>query len=256
VSSVDDLLCVEHLCVGYGRGTTAVNDVSLTVATSSVVSLLGSNGAGKSTLLRAICGTLALHGGAIRSGAITLRGRRIDRMAAARVVQAGIRLVPEGRRIFAGMSVEENLMIGGLRGIGRAERRTRAKEIYDAFPVLGRKRTQRAVLLSGGEQQMLAIGRGLMGRPDLLLLDEPSLGLAPTMIAQMATVIERIAGRGTSILLVEQNASMALRLAQRVVVLRSGRMAFSGSTAQLASDEELHRMYFGSSAEPTGAVVR
>lgn len=254
MSSGDDLLCVEGLTVGYSRGTTAVSDVSLSVPDGSVVSLLGSNGAGKSTLLRAVTGTLALHGGGIRSGTVTLRGQRIDRLSAARVVEAGVRLVPEGRRILAKMSVEENLMIGGLRGVSRSGRRARVKEIYQTFPVLERKRQQRAVLLSGGEQQMLAIGRGLMGQPAVLLLDEPSLGLAPTMISQVASVIERIANRGTAILLVEQNASMALRLAQYVVVMRSGRVEYAGGAEQLASDDELHRMYFGGPGEHASAA--
>jgi branched-chain amino acid transport system ATP-binding protein len=245
MSATDELLRVDELSAGYGRGTTAVHGVSLGVPDGGVMSLLGSNGAGKTTLLRAICGTLAPHGGAVRSGTITFAGARIDRLSAARIVEAGIRLVPEGRRVFATMTVEENLLIGGLRGVGRRRRRERVEEMYEAFPVLRRKRHQRAVLLSGGEQQMLAIGRGLMGRPRLLLLDEPSLGLAPTMIARIATVIEDIAEGGTSVLLVEQNASMALRLAQQIVVMRTGAVAFSGTADELRSDDELRRVYFG-----------
>jgi branched-chain amino acid transport system ATP-binding protein len=258
------LLEVEHVTAGYGRGTTALEDVSVAVPDGRVVSVLGSNGAGKSTLLRAVCGTLPLHGGAVRSGRITFDGRRLDGRPAADAVAAGIRLVPEGRRIFAGMTVEENLLIGGLRGIGRGQRRARLREMYDLFPVLGQRRNGRAILLSGGEQQMLAIGRGLMGRPRLLVLDEPSLGLAPVIIDRVAALIGDIADAGTAILLVEQNASLALRLARDVVVLRAGHVAFAGSAAELAGDEELHRVYFGSAgsgngtpaAAPAGQVTR
>jgi ABC-type branched-subunit amino acid transport system ATPase component len=256
----DILLEVENVTAGYGRGTTALEDVSVAVPDGQVVSVLGSNGAGKSTLLRAICGTLPMHGGAVRSGLVTFDGRRLDGRPAADAVAAGIRLVPEGRRIFAGMTVEENLLIGGLRGTGRGQRRTRLREMYDLFPVLGQRRDRRAILLSGGEQQMLAIGRGLMGHPRLLLLDEPSLGLAPVIIDRVAALIGDIASAGTTILLVEQNASLALRLARDVVVLRAGGVAFNGSAAELAADEELHRVYFGSAAAPgpapAGTVTR
>jgi ABC-type branched-subunit amino acid transport system ATPase component len=241
----DILLAVEHMTAGYGKGTTALADVSLAVPDGQVVSVLGSNGAGKSTLLRAICGTLPLHGGAVRAGHVTFGGRRLDGRSAADIVAVGIRLVPEGRRIFSGMTVEENLLIGGLRGTRRRQRRARLREMYELFPVLGQRRGRRAVLLSGGEQQMLAIGRGLMGRPRLLLLDEPSLGLAPVVIDRVASLIGDIAAQGTTILLVEQNASMALRLARDVVVLRAGRVAFAGSAAELSADEELHQVYFG-----------
>jgi branched-chain amino acid transport system ATP-binding protein len=250
------------MTAGYGKGTTALADVSVAVPDGQVVSVLGSNGAGKSTLLRAICGTLPLHGGAMRAGRVTFDGRRLDGRPAADIVAAGIRLVPEGRRIFAGMTVEENLLIGGLRGIGPSQRRARLREMYELFPVLGQRRGRRAVLLSGGEQQMLAIGRSLMGRPRLLLLDEPSLGLAPVVIDKVAALISDIAATGTTILLVEQNASMALRLARDVVVLRAGSVAFAGSAAELSADEELHRVYFGSAgadghlAAPTGQVTR
>lgn len=248
---VSALLEVDALAAGYGRGTTALRDVSLHIPEQGVVSLLGSNGAGKTTLLRAISGTLPLHSGGIRNGSIRFRGERIDGESTSKLVRRGIRLVPEGRRILVGMSVEENLLIGGLRGLKRGERRARLMEIYEGFPVLSRKRGQRAVLLSGGEQQMLAIGRGLMSRPSLLMLDEPSLGLAPTMINQMADIIQAIAERGTAVLLVEQNASMALRLAHHVVVLRTGSTAFSGTPAELKTDDALHRVYFGGNAAET-----
>lgn len=242
----DILLAVEHVTAGYGRGTTALEDVSVIVPEGEVVSVLGSNGAGKSTLLRSICGTLPLHGGVMRAGQVTFDSHRLDSRGTFGAVAAGIRLVPEGRRIFAGMTVEENLLIGGLRGISRRQRRMRVREMYEVFPVLGQRRSQRAILLSGGEQQMLAIGRGLMGEPRLLLLDEPSLGLAPAVIDRVADLIGGIAVKGTTILLVEQNASMALRLARDVVVLRTGTVAFAGSAAELAADEDLHRVYFGS----------
>ncbi len=250
----ETLLMVQNVTITYGAGTTALDDVSLDVPDGQIVSVLGSNGAGKSTLLRAICGTLPLHGGSVRSGLVRFEGARIDRRSPADVVAAGIRLVPEGRRIFAGMTVEENLLIGGLRGIRRRQRRARLQEMYEVFPILGTRRHQRAILLSGGEQQMLAVGRGLMGRPRLLMLDEPSLGLAPTVINRVASLIETIAEQGTTILLIEQNAAMALRLARQVVVLRAGTVAFAGSSAELRADEELHRVYFGSSGSDTATV--
>jgi len=249
--STAPLLDLSAVSAGYGVGTLALSEVSLSVPTGGVVSLLGSNGAGKSTLLRAVCGTLGLVGGALRGGSIRFAGEPIQRWRPDRIVEAGIRLVPEGRRIFADMTVEENLLIGGLRGVNRRQRARRVKEMQEAFPVLGRKRHDRAVLLSGGEQQMLAIGRALMSGPRMLLLDEPSLGLAPTMIEQVSRIVRRIAEEGTSILLVEQNASMAMGLADAVVVLRTGRTAFVGTPGDLQEHDELRRAYFGSGETKT-----
>ena len=252
----EKLLRVEDVTIGYGRGTTALADVSLVVPEGEIVSVLGSNGAGKSTLLHGISGTLPVRGGTLRSGRIFFRGARIDGRSTAAIVSAGIRLVPEGRHTFPGMSVEENLLIGGLRGAGGSRRRrARLREMYDVFPILAKRRSQRAILLSGGEQQMLVIARGLMGNPRLLMLDEPSLGLAPTVIDQVAGLIERIATDGTTILLVEQNASVALRLARHVVVLRNGTVEFSGPTEQLRTQVNLHSVYFGSTGSQAGVLT-
>jgi ABC-type branched-subunit amino acid transport system ATPase component len=194
-----------------------------------------------------------MHGGSLRSGRIDFDGRSIDGRPTAAIVSAGIRLVPEGRHTFPGMTVEENLLIGSLRGVRGRARRVRLQEMYDLFPILGSRKSQRAVLLSGGEQQMLVIARGLMGGPQLLMLDEPSLGLAPTVIDQVAELIDRIAQSGTTILLAEQNASVALRLARSVMVLRHGTVAFAGATEELRARPDINSIYFGSTAS-TGDI--
>ncbi|MDN5930841.1 MAG: ABC transporter ATP-binding protein [Pseudonocardia sp.] len=243
------MLSARGLSVRYGRSVQALTDVSLEVPADGVLAVLGSNGAGKSTLLRAVSGTLGLHRGAVSGGEVHFDGTRIDRLDPALIVRAGVVAVPEGRQVFARMTVEENLRAGGL-GARSAESRTAARErIGRLFPVLGERATQRAGLLSGGEQQMLAIGRALMSDPKLLLLDEPSLGLAPQMVGRIAGIIREIHDEGTAVVLVEQNATMALQVADHAVVLEVGRVALSGPAAELAASDEVQHLYLGGHAE-------
>jgi branched-chain amino acid transport system ATP-binding protein len=243
------MLTVRGLSVRYGRSVSALSDVDLEVPADGVLAVLGGNGAGKSTLLRAVSGTLPLHRGAVSGGEIVFDGARIERLDPALIVRAGVVAVPEGRQVFARMTVEENLRAGGL-GARSAQARTEARErIQRLFPVLSERAGQRAGLLSGGEQQMLAIGRALMSNPKLLLLDEPSLGLAPQMVGRIAKVIRDIHDQGTAVVLVEQNATMALQVADHAVVLEVGRVALSGPAAELAASDDVQRLYLGGHAE-------
>ncbi len=245
--SVSGLLAVGDLAVRYGRAVRALRGISLSVPDGGIVAVLGNNGAGKSTLLRTISGTHRLHGAVVEHGSIEFAGAAITGWSPARVVSGGIVQVPEGRRIFGRLTVEENLRAGGLRNRARAER-TRARDrVYTLFPRLAERRRQRAGLMSGGEQQMLAIGRALMASPRLLLLDEPSLGLAPRVVGQIADVIAEINRQGTAVLLVEQNASMALELASTAFVLELGRVSLSGTVAELRETDEVRRLYLGDS---------
>ena len=249
------MLSVRELEVSYGGAVRALRGVSLDVPGGGVVALLGSNGAGKSTLLRALSGTLRGAGGAIGAGTIELDGRRLNGRSPAAIVDAGVVQVPEGRRIFTRLTVEENLRIGGFSRRDRvAKARDRAR-VDELFPVLHDRRHQRAGLLSGGEQQMLAIGRALMASPRLLLLDEPSLGLAPQMVALIGRVVQAINARGTAVLLVEQNATMALQVATHAAVLTVGEVSLSGPATELAADERIRRLYLGG-GEPAARKVR
>jgi branched-chain amino acid transport system ATP-binding protein len=213
------------------------------------IGVIGGNGAGKSTLLRAVSGTLSLHRGAVTAGEITFDGERIDRLDPALVVRRGIVAVPEGRQVFARMSVEENLRAGGLGARSAAVRSAARERVHELFPVLAERARQRAGLLSGGEQQMLAIGRALMSGPRLLLLDEPSLGLAPQVVARISRVIREIHDQGTAVVLVEQNAKMALQVADHAAVLEVGRVALSGAAAELRASADVQRLYLGGHAE-------
>ncbi|MEX1653126.1 ABC transporter ATP-binding protein [Streptomyces pseudovenezuelae] len=236
-------LVVRDLSVGYGP-VRALRRVSLEVPEGAVVTVLGGNGAGKSTLLRAISRTLAFHGGAVTEGTVTLDGRRLDALPPDRVVAAGVCQVPEGRRVFARMTVADNLRAGALGGT-RAGRSAALDRVHELFPVLAERANQRAGLLSGGEQQMLAVARALMATPRVLLLDEPSLGLAPLMARRIADTVREINTQGTSVLLVEQNAALALRLATRAYVLEVGEVTLSGPAAELAASDEVRRRYLG-----------
>jgi branched-chain amino acid transport system ATP-binding protein len=247
--STSPVLEVRDLVVTYGGAVQALRGVSLSVDEGAVVALLGSNGAGKTTLLRALSGTLRLHRGRVERGDVIYRGESLKGRDPARCVASGLVQVPEGRRIFTRLTVEENLRAGGLSVKERGGRAADHQRIYDMFPVLAERRTQRAGLLSGGEQQMLAIGRGLMSRPRLLLLDEPSLGLAPRIIGQIGEVIKEINRQGTSVLLVEQNATMALGVADTAFVLDVGKVSLSGSAAELAQSDAVQRLYLGHGAE-------
>ncbi len=250
------LLRVRDLHVSYAGALRALHGVSLDVARDGVVAVLGANGAGKSTLLRTISATLRFAGGRVDSGSVELlahsspqaslgsAGRRLDRMDPAAVVRAGVVQVPEGRQVFADLTVEENLRAGGL-ATPPGSRRPAREQVLELFPLLRERASQRAGLLSGGEQQMLAIGRALMASPRLLLLDEPSLGLAPRMVAHIGEVIAEIHRRGTAVVLVEQNAAMALALADVAYVLEVGRVTLHGPAARLAATDEVRDRYLG-----------
>jgi ABC-type branched-subunit amino acid transport system ATPase component len=239
------VLSIDSLHVTYGGAVQAVRGVSMEVPDGKVVAVLGSNGAGKSTLLRTISGTLKLHRGKVDAGSVRLGDIDLVGRDPGAIVGNGVLQVPEGRRIFGRLTVEENLRAGGM---GNKDKTARAKaqdRVYDMFPVLKERSTQRGGLLSGGEQQMLAIGRALMGSPKLLLLDEPSLGLAPRIIGQIGEVIAEINRQGTSVLLVEQNATMALGVADLAYVLDVGEVSLSGNARELAQTDEVQRLYLG-----------
>jgi branched-chain amino acid transport system ATP-binding protein len=218
----------------------ALRGVSLEVRAGQVVALLGANGAGKSTTLRTISGLVRAA-----SGHVTFMGQDITRVSAHRLPHLGLVHVPEGRRIFKGMSVRENLDLGSFTLADDAERRRRMEEVFALFPVLKERQGRDAAYLSGGEQQMLAIGRALMAGPRLLLLDEPSMGLAPRLVREIMRVIERLNQAGTTILLVEQNAKVALRLADYGYVLETGRITIAGDAVSLGRDEAITKAYLG-----------
>jgi branched-chain amino acid transport system ATP-binding protein len=244
-------LAVNGLTVGYGP-VRALREVSLLVPEGGFVAVLGGNGAGKSTLLRAVSGVLPFHGGTVRAGTITasgtdLRGRRPDQ-----IVRRGIVQIPEGREVFSRMTVAENLRAGALGARDRKAVAAARERVLRLFPVLGERERQRAGLLSGGEQQMLAIGRALMAQPKLLLLDEPSLGLAPIMIGRIAETIRAINGEGIAVLLIEQNAALALELSTYAYVLEVGAVALEGTARELASSAEVRDRYLGVGARAEG----
>ena len=237
------MLRVKDLHVSYAGALRALHGVCLDVS-DGVVAVLGANGAGKSTLLRAISGTLRFAGGSVDSGSVEFDGLRLDRMDPSAVVRAGVVQVPEGRQIFGELTVEENLRAGGLATPPRARRAAR-EQLYEMFPLLRERAGQPAGLLSGGEQQLLAIARALMAAPRMLLLDEPSLGLAPLMVERIAEVIVDIRRGGTAVVLVEQNATMALEVADTAYVLEVGRVALHGPAAQLAATDQVRHRYLG-----------
>ncbi|MDQ2104906.1 ABC transporter ATP-binding protein [Azospirillum isscasi] len=224
----DPLLRVEGLTAGYG-GAVAVDGLSLSVAAGEAVALLGANGAGKSTLLKAILGLVPAIGGRVR-----LAGEEIGALAPERRVRRGLGYVPEGRRVFPGMSVRDNLEVASR--LGRAERAGDLERVFALFPALQGKAEERAWRLSGGQQQMLAVGRALMGRPRVLLLDEPSLGLSPKLAGEVFAAVRAIAAAGTAVLVAEQSAARALSTAERVVLLRLGRAVHDGPVAALPDD--------------------
>ncbi len=242
------MLEVSDLQVTYGGAVQALRGVSLQVPDGKVVAVLGSNGAGKTTLLRAASSVLKLHKGRVEAGSLTLDGDNLLSKDPAAVVGLGLVQVPEGRRIFSRLTVEENLRAGGLGSRDRAAKAEAQRRVYDLFPVLADRRNGRAGLLSGGEQQMLAIGRALMTAPKLLLLDEPSLGLAPRIIGQIGDIVREINRQGTSVLLVEQNATMALGVADLAYVLDVGEVSLSGPARELAATDAVQRLYLGHGA--------
>jgi len=239
------MLVVQDIEVTYHNVITAVHGVSLEVPDGSIVALLGANGAGKTTILRAISGLLRIHGAHIVRGSILFEGQRIDQLDATQIVRRGIIQVLEGRRLFAGLTVEENLRTGAISSKNAAATRQAYDRVMDLFPVLRERSHASAGYLSGGEQQMLAIGRGLMASPRLLLLDEPSLGLAPFMVQKIRSIIADINASGTAVLLVEQNAQMALSIATSGYVIETGKVALAQPAAQLLQDESVRKFYLG-----------
>jgi len=233
------VLRLDGVEVAYGA-LQAVRGVSFEVREGEIVSVIGSNGAGKTTTLRAISGLLRA-----RAGAITLDGRRIDGLPPAAIVEQGIGHVPEGRQLFPSMTVLENLQMGARTARAKAAKARTLRRVFDLFPRLEERKHQAAGTLSGGEQQMVAIGRGLMSLPRLLMLDEPSLGLSPLLVSAMFQIIAEIHRGGTPILLVEQNVFRALSLSHRAYVLENGEIVMEGTGQDLLKNEELRRAYLG-----------
>jgi branched-chain amino acid transport system ATP-binding protein len=233
------MLEVNGISAGYG-GIQVVWDVSLTVGRGETVALVGANGVGKTTVLKTVAGLLRPMG-----GTVTLEGVRIDGMPPHAIVARGLALVPEGRRVFPYMTVLENLELGAYLEARRARVEETLRRVYDLFPILRDRRQQLAGTLSGGEQQMLVIARALMSRPRLLMMDEPSLGLAPAVVATVFGSIRRLADEGMTILLVEQNVRKSLELARRAYVLENGRIALSGDSAVLLANPMVKKAYLG-----------
>lgn len=233
------LLSVEHIDVAYGD-VQVIHDLSLTVEEGEVVSIIGGNGAGKSSLLKAISGLLPPTSGVIR-----FRGEPIQALPAERIVERGIVHVPEGRRLFSLMTVAENLEIGAYAPRAHKVRAKTIRQVYELLPRLLERQAQVAMTLSGGEQQMVAIGRGLMALPGLLMLDEPSLGLAPILVKSIFETLRKIADAGTTVLLVEQDVNHSLRLSDRGYVLEHGRVAMSGSAKELLENPHVKSAYLG-----------
>ena len=223
---------------GYGPAP-VLQGVSLSVREGEIVTLIGSNGAGKSTTLRAISRLIP-----VRAGTIRFRGELISNVSSHLVVRRGLVHIPEGRRLFTDMTVKENLLLGGYT-CGRRELDGRLAQVYEWFPVLGEREHQLARSLSGGEQQMVAIARGLMIKPAFVMLDEPSLGLAPKLVSQVAEMIRSIRARGITVMLVEQNARLALELADRAYVLQTGRIALEGPSRDVVNNQEVRAAYLG-----------
>ena len=233
------LLELNSISVSFGK-VVALRDVSMGVPDGSVITIIGANGAGKSTTLRAISGLTPLRGGEIR-----LQGERIDGLSPDKVVARGISHVPEGRRVFPEMTVEENLRTGAFLRTDRQQVEHELQSMFETFPRLRERRNRNARTLSGGEQQMLAIGRSLMAKPRLLLMDEPSMGLAPVIVDEIAAIIGQIAKSGVPVVLVEQNAELALNLADYAYVLENGLVALHGEASRLHDDDHVRAAYLG-----------
>jgi len=232
------MLHIKNLTAGYGK-VNVLHGISLDVNERECVALIGANGAGKSTTLRCICGL-----NEVRSGSIEFLGERLDGMSGHAIVRKGITMCPEGRQVFAEMSVVENVEMGAhIRNDN--EQQSDVEKMLDLFPVLRQRAKQRAGTLSGGEQEMLAIARALMARPKLCIFDEPSLGLAPKIVEEVEQILARIKAMGTTIVLVEQNAAMALRLADRAYVLEAGEVVLHGTGQELKNDPQVSKAYLG-----------
>jgi branched-chain amino acid transport system ATP-binding protein len=239
------MLAISNVEVVYSDVVVGLRGVSLNVPAGAIVALLGANGAGKTTCLRAISGLLDVHRGKITKGTITFEGQRIDGFDATQVVRCGLAQVLEGRRVFSELTVDENLRAGTYGRRDGASPRRAYDRVMALFPALAQRRAQLAGYLSGGEQQMLAIGRALMAEPKLLLLDEPSLGLGPLVIRRIRDAIAEINREGTAVLLVEQNAAMALSLASHGYILEVGKIVMDRSADVLSRNEDVREFYFG-----------
>ncbi|WP_312498600.1 ABC transporter ATP-binding protein [Enterococcus sp.] len=232
------MLTIQNLNVHYGM-IQAVHDVSFHVEQGEIVSLIGANGAGKTTILRTISGLIRPS-----KGSVTFEGKPIEKEAPQKIVASGLSQVPEGRHVFPGLTVQENLEMGAFL---RKDSGVKAdyEQVYQKFPVLKERLSQDAATLSGGEQQMLAMGRALMSKPRLLLLDEPSMGLAPIFIKEIFSIIQEIKEQGTTVLLIEQNAKMALSIADRGYVLETGKIVLEGTGQELMASDEVRKAYLG-----------
>lgn len=233
------MLSVKDLSINYGA-IEAVKDVSFTVEEGEVVTLIGANGAGKTSILRTISGLIKPS-----KGNISFLGQSIEKLPARKIVAQGLSQVPEGRHVFAGLTVMENLEMGAFLIKDKAENQRTLKMIFERFPRLEERKNQDAATLSGGEQQMLAMGRALMSKPKLLLLDEPSMGLAPIFINEIFDIIQDIQKQGMTVLLIEQNANKALSIADRAYVLETGKVVLSGSGSELLESDQVKKAYLG-----------
>ena len=243
------MLAVANLEVVYNEVILVLRGLSIEVPDGSIVALLGANGAGKTTTVRAITGLLDVHEGDITKGSVTWNGTDISNFKPSRIVEAGITQVMEGRRVFAELTVDENLNTGAFTVRNRKANEEAYQRVMELFPLLQSRRRDTAGYLSGGEQQMLAIGRALMADPKLMILDEPSLGLAPMLIEQIRDIIVDINALGTSVLLIEQNAVMALSIAHYGYVMESGKVVMDGEPKKLLADEDVQEFYLGLHAE-------
>jgi branched-chain amino acid transport system ATP-binding protein len=243
------MLEVANLEVVYNDVVLVLRGLSIEVDDGQIIALLGANGAGKTTALRAITGLLDVHEGDITKGSVSWNGERINSKDASYIVTAGIAQVMEGRRVFAEMSVDDNLKTGATTNKSSANVKASYQRVMDMFPALQKRRKDSAGYLSGGEQQMLAIGRAMMADPKLLILDEPSLGLAPMLVAKIRDIIVDINKSGTSVLLIEQNAKMALSIADYGYIMETGKVVMDGDPEKLLSDEDVQEFYLGLHAE-------
>lgn len=252
------LLALDGLTVRYGGAVLALDGVTMEVPTGEAVALLGANGAGKTTVLRGVGGLLGFHGGAITAGTVRFDGQDIRSADPAKLVAGGLAQTLEGRRIFSDLTVDENLRVGAFNPRARRDAPRTRDQLLDLFPRLGERLQQTAGTLSGGEQQMLAIARALMARPRLLMLDEPSLGLAPLVVAEIASALRRVVEEGTAILLVDQSTTLAMRVTSTAYLLETGRTRASGPTSALLADGDVRRSYLGTSTshDPASQAVQ
>ena len=242
---MESLLALQNLAVTYRSKARVLDGVNLSVGRGEIVALLGANGAGKTTLIRAVSGLSSLHGASVVEGRMTFDGADIGGQRPERIVRSGIAHVPEGRQVFKNLSVEDNLSVGAA-VLPRARRTERIGAIYDLFPRLAERRTQAAGLMSGGEQQMLAVGRALAAAPRLILIDELSLGLAPLIVRAIYEQLKVILAEfGTSMLIIEQNAHIALQYAARAYVLERGRIALEGTASEVEANPRMREFYLG-----------